>query len=707
MKKILHRTAPMIAAALAVIIAFSGANLNAFAEDSATAAKDGATAADTSAETDDASVSDDEKADENTDENTKDEMVYVLSDANGAIKKVIVSDWLRNGKGDATLDDVSSLKDIENVAGDETFTQNGNSLIWSADGGDIKYQGTTDAKPPVTVSVSYQLDGKDISADDIAGKSGRVTIRFDYENEQYEMKQIGGKDTKIYVPFVMLTGFMMDNESISNVEVSNGRMMNDGDRTYVMGFAVPGLKEDLGIADGEKLSDSLDVSDEIKEKIDDKVDKAEDDIDLPEYVEVSFDATDFKLDTTVTLASNSMFGNFDFDGIDGLDDLGDDMDELTSAMNKLIDGSSDLYDGLQTLLDRSGELVDGIDELAAALPDVYKLETGSAELADGLDEISSNSSTLVSGARQTFESLLSMADEQLEAAGVSAQKLTIGNYASVLSGIASSLNKTDIYNMAYKTAYSKVEATVRANEAAVREQVTEAVKAKVGESVRAAVFAQMGITEETYPQLDDATKAQVDGAIEQTTEAQMASTEVQATIDQNTEATIQSLIDDNMNSATVQDQINTAVSEAMAGAGSIAELKSSLDDYNKFYEGVIEYTDAVDSAASGAGEVADGVKKLYDSLSAGVPKMQSGAKELIDGETKLRDGAGDMRDGINELNEKGIKKLVDMFDGDYSALSDRLKAISEVAKDYNTFTGVSDDMDGSVRFFYRTDSIGE
>ncbi|MBQ7646452.1 MAG: hypothetical protein IJS94_04210, partial [Clostridia bacterium] len=137
---------------------------------------------------------------------SKDETVYVIADADGAVQKIIVSDWIKNTLGSASVNDSTALNDIVNVKGDETYTVGGNeSRVWDAQGNDIYYQGNIDRELPVARKVSYLLDGKSVTPDELKGKSGKVTIRFDYENKQYETVKINGKDEKIYVPFAMLT----------------------------------------------------------------------------------------------------------------------------------------------------------------------------------------------------------------------------------------------------------------------------------------------------------------------------------------------------------------------------------------------------------------------------------------------------------------------------------------------------------------------
>ena len=168
----------------------------------------------------------------------KEETVYLISDADGAVNKTIVSDWLKNTDGSATLEDTSDLQDIENVKGDESFTKNGNDLTWQADGNDIFYQGTTTKQAPVSEKITYYLDGKEMKPDEIAGKSGKVTIRFDYTNNEKTTATIDGKEEDVYVPFTVVTGMVL-NDSFKNVQVTNGKLISDGKNNAVVGIAMP------------------------------------------------------------------------------------------------------------------------------------------------------------------------------------------------------------------------------------------------------------------------------------------------------------------------------------------------------------------------------------------------------------------------------------------------------------------------------------
>ena len=288
-------------------------------------------------------------------ETSKDETVYVLAGADGTVQKIIVSDWIKNAMAADSLEDKTELSDIENIKGDESFTLGGdNSCVWDAQGNDIYYQGNIEKELPVQMSVCYTLDGQAIAPEALAGQSGHVTIRFDYQNMQYEEVLLDGKTEKIYVPFTMLTGMLLDTEVFRNVTISNGKLINDGDRIAVVGIAFPGLQEDLAIS---------------KEKLD-----------IPDYVEISADVENFEMGMTMTLATTELFGTIGSDKLD-LHELSDAMAELTDAMDQLLDGSSQLYDGLCTLLKKSGDLVYGMyqPEFICYTISVHCLISGSAQ----------------------------------------------------------------------------------------------------------------------------------------------------------------------------------------------------------------------------------------------------------------------------------------------------------------------------------------
>lgn len=645
---------------------------------------------------------------------SKDETVYVLTGADGSVKKIIVSDWLKNELGSASVADKSDLSDIENVKGDESYTINGDNMtVWDAQGNDIYYQGNIQKELPVGLSVRYYLDGKSVSPEELKGKSGKVTIRFDYENRQYETVQINGVNQRIYVPFAMLTGMILDNDTFQNVQITNGKLVNDGDRTMVVGLAFPGLQENLNLS--------------------------RDDLSIPDSVEITADVTNFSLGMTVTLACNDLFsqlGDVDLTSLDSTSAL----DQLTGAMDQLLSGSSALYEGLSTLLDKSGELVSGVEELAQGAAAIKsgadsvddgaaQLKAGLADLSSGLNTLSANSESLNSGAKQVFNSLLETAATQIRAKGLNVPDLTIENYAEELNTLIKSLDETTVYETALKQVTDAVEAqrpviTQKVTEAvrqqvetkvtaAVRQQVTEEVTAAVQQQVTATVTdtVQQQVAEQVIQAAANMSKADYDAAVaagiipQQTQDAvnaaiqaQMGSEAVQSKIAENVSAqmaseAVQSKITENIDTqisseavqatitentdaqmqteaiqATIQQQtelqVQKAISENMAsdavqsqlkkaseGAQTLIALKASLDDYNTFYLGLLTYTGGVDDAAAGANALYAGADQLKD----GTAQLRAGAAQLYNGVLQLQDGTPALVSGVTQLKDGAMQ----------------------------------------------------
>lgn len=676
---------------------------------------------------------------------SKDETVYVLAGADGSVQKIIVSDWLKNELGSASLTDKSGLSNIENVKGDESYSINGDNMtVWDAQGNDIYYQGDIQKELPVGLTVRYTLNGKAVSPEQLKGQSGKVTIRFDYENRQYETVQINGQNQRIYVPFAMLTGMILDNDTFRNVTVTNGKLVNDGDRTVVVGLAFPGLQENLNLS--------------------------RDQLSIPSSVEITADVTDFSLGMTVTLACNDLFSQLGDVDLGSLDAAGS-LNKLTDAMDQLLNGSSALYDGLTTLLDKSGELAAGVEELAQGAAAIKagadsldegaaELKAGLADLSEGLNKLSANSAALNGGAEQVFDSLLETATAQIRAKGLTVPDLTIENYAEELNKLIKSLDETTVY----ENALTQVTAAVEKQRPLIKEKVTAAVRQELEAKVTAAVKTEAttaaqaqvaenviqtatGMTKKDYDaavaagqipqatqdavnaaiqaqlsnpdvqkQINTAVEAQmasetVKNTIKAQTDAQMKTEKVQATISQNVELQVKKAIAENMASDEVQKQLQAA----SEGSKTLIALKASLDDYNAFYLGLLDYTAGVDEAAegsdelyAGAGDLKDGTAELRAGaakLYAGVLQLKDGAPALVSGVTQLKNGAMQLSEGLQQLNKEGIQKLTKLLQDDLGDLTARVQATIDVSRDYRSFSGISDDASGQVKFIYRTDEI--
>lgn len=307
----------------------------------------------------------------------KDESVYLISDANGNVNKTIVVDHLKNKDKKDTLEDASNLSDIENVKGKEKFTQSGDKLTWQAGGKDIYYQGTATEEPPVTQKVTYYLDGKEISPEDLAGKSGKVKIRFDYTNTTSYTETVNGEKQTVSVPFAAITGLVLG-DGFENIEVTNGKAEVSDSSSVVLGYALPGLKNSLGIKDKD----------------------LDGDVNIPEYMEMTADVKNFSMPAAMTFVVNAS----DYVSTDGIDtsDLDDMINDLKDASTQLQDGSKTLAegtdtlaDGLSTLQSKLGTFASGVGTLKSGLK---TYTDGVSTLSGGLNTLGNSTGALVSGA---------------------------------------------------------------------------------------------------------------------------------------------------------------------------------------------------------------------------------------------------------------------------------------------------------------------
>ena len=396
----------------------------------------------------------------------KDESVYLISDANGNVNKTIVVDHLKNKDKKDTLEDASNLSDIENVKGKEKFTQSGDKLTWQAGGKDIYYQGTATAEPPVTQKVTYYLDGKEISPEDLAGKSGKVKIRFDYTNTTSYTETVNGEKQTVSVPFAAVTGLVLG-DGFENIEVTNGKAEVSDSSSVVLGYALPGLKDSLGIKDKD----------------------LDGDVNIPEYMEMTADVKNFSMPAAMTFVVNAS----DYVSTDGIDtsDLDDMINDLKDASTQLQDGSKTLAegtdtlaDGLSTLQSKLGTFASGVGTLQSGLK---AYTDGVSTLSGGLNTLNSNVPTLSNGITTLNSSAKSLNDGVALLNATVSTKFTDSEKQTLLDQVHSTLasQKSEIEKQAQTTVASQKTAIQKQAQSAV-----DAQKSDIQKQAQSAVDAQ-------------------------------------------------------------------------------------------------------------------------------------------------------------------------------------------------------------------------
>ena len=674
---------------------------------------------------------------------SKEESVYVKADASGNVKKTTVSEWLKNPEK-GTVSDTSELKDIKNVKGDETFeTGSNNNVSWKSEGNDIYYQGTIDKELPVDVKVSYKLDGKSISPKDLKGKSGKVEIQFSYDNKSKQTVNVNGEDVEMYTPFTMVSAMMLSSDEYRNVSVENGKLISDGDKNIVVGVAFPGLANDLNLKD-------LDM-----------------DIDIPETVTITADVKDATVGTSITMASAELMNEFGLNDIDSFDDLQDSIDDLEDATNQLVDGSKEAADGSKELADGAGTLNDGAGTLASGagtLADgVNTLNEKSGTLVSGVNTLASGvgtytagvasiakNSQLISDNMQSLQGGVNKLEEQIAAQatqGLGEIKTNINNAKTgvdqINSAITTSLGegKPGVQGILSNASQALTGAYVTIDQNDVNVTVNS-VSLKNSESVNK-------IIEDSA--LSDDEKNALKNAINSAITKDNMNIEYKVELNENGNSKLNSAqqkiatangLVTTANGALSQlsDSMNTISGglSALAGENGIGQLEAAFAKNGSVDQGFAQLGQGVSELAVGTQALADGAAELNKNsaplmagvtslkdggsqLASGVSQLASGANQvadgagtlaggtqtLLDGANTLADGNQTLADGMQEYKEEAIDKLTDLFNGDISGVTDRIDAMTNLAKEYKSFAGISDGVSGTTKFIIETEGIDD
>lgn len=641
----------------------------------------------------------------------KDETVYVFAKANGDVDNILVNETLKNRDKSDKIEDTTDLKDIVNVKGDETFTQNGNKITWDAAGNEISYQGTTDKELPVSVKATYYLDGNEISPEDLAGKSGKVKIRLDYTSNETVTKEVNGKDEDISVPFVAVSGMVLG-DNFKNIQVTNGKYLAQGESNIVVGYAIPGL--DDGVKDAAADLDTK----------------------IPEYVEVSADVTDFSLDMTVTLLVNGSEMNFS-GGVD-LTDLDKLTDSLSSAGDQLADGSGELSDGATqvsdgagTLADKMGDLTSGAGSLKAGME---SLSSSSGDLSNGVSVINQSAQAIAAGVNTLDTAVNTKMTEEEQAAvaqqaasQVSAQ-LAEGTdmYNTIYNGAVSAYknNMTSAADQLYAS-YTTADATTGVS---LLEQMKGAILAQ-GASAAAQTAAQTAYNNAKDNGLDEANaQTAMATAFGSAYMSYANNPDNVAYAKAAAEKALQDLAAKTTTGIAAQgaDAIGNSVVAACTQAASQAAGQAAVQGAETAKATIASQIEATQangySLVSGANALAQGTSTLAGSipalkngisqlvsganaLASGAGQLKDGAVTLADGASQVADGAGTLNESLVTLNNEAIKKMISAYNGDVKDSVERLQAAMEAATEYDSFGGKSDNTAGVTKFIIKTAAI--
>lgn len=669
--------------------------------------------------------------DENPTEKT--ETVYSVLNSDGSISDTIVSSWLHDEDGINNIKETLNLTDVKNIKSNEKPSKDGNTYTWNAKGNDVYYEGTATKQLPVSVKIRYELDGQEMSAKDMEGKSGHLKLTISFTNNYSEVKNINGKSIVIHPSYLAGGMLNMSTGKFSNVKCESGKIVNDGTNEMLAFANIPGLNETLKSAGLDKVNNQLGISDDVT---------------------VEADVNDFDLGSIMVGMTNEIDLASELGEIGSVSELTDGVNQLIEADNQLIDGSKQLYDGTTQLKEQAAPLTGSSDQVRQLSAGAIQLNDGVKALQTGISQYTAGASAINEGVDQLYgipqnvgliqsavttstEEQASLVDgsqavadglgqllDQLNGSNVTASvkemntlldgsktklqgmadtlatdkktledmQTDLTNASTKLSGLSNLKNELDnlgneivtkeTQNNTAIADYNSKKKTVNDEITAIKNSMKTEIETSIGTlSTAKKALNDAGKTDEAYSiqtQIDalEAEKANVDAisTIEELSELQTLTEEFKTLND--TLVTVQSTVS----------EMSTLVSK------SISNLEGLATDVNT----ALTTIDTLSQTLSGSTKKVEGMQTMLNSLKPGVTELYNGALKINAGAINLGNKLGELqtasKSGVDKI-KAGTTQLTSnnaTLNGGASALSD---ATGTLAGQSGKFNEMADGLD--------------
>ncbi len=160
------------------------------------------------------------------------------------------------------------------------------------------------------------------------------------------------------------------------------------------------------------------------------------------------------------------------------------------------------------------------------------------------------------------------------------------------------------------------------------------------------------------------------------------------------------------------DQLSEGSKALNKGTGQLAEKTMELNKgVMEFQKGILGLSDGTTGLSNGLGQLAGGAGELnlgLGELNSGVGQLQTGGIALLDGSSQLVDGTGQLNDGMHKFAAEAMNKIrekLDTGDLDIVEVLEVKDEMVKISKENKTFSGITEDMDGSVKYILKTPSV--
>lgn len=657
----------------------------------------------------------------------KDENVFVFLNPDGSISEQIVSDWLHSETGFHGVKDTSTLGDISVLKGDATLNQDGEKLVWDTPATDIYYQGNTAKTPPITAAITYQLDGKEVPAEALAGQDGHLVINIKLTNHETQQQTFGGKERTVCTPFATLVTADLPVDVFYNVKAEHGTVQTDSANQLVCFLAMPGMRDSLrGLltSDLTKLNDML--LDEVTIEADVKqfamptillaaatsVDELSD---LPDVSGVS-DKLDELSDGTKTLKEGATLldskmaelqsGYNTFDA--GVDSALSGAQQVKSGADQLLTGTQSLNAGVASLQAGSNKLAGSLNEqlvpqLMGAATLQKTLQTDMASLNTKLAALQTGSVTLPDSAVQQVSAAVSPAVSNAfgTVAGVAANSASQATATQIITALAAQSQQLQTQIDTYTQQAADATATGDADAAALVQQATIA-KTTLDNAIASI---QTGLQS---PDSAAAVTAAVNSAVSGSQQVADAGANIGNTVVTAVQAAAPSVVQGVVGGLQGDlDKVNTESTSLMTGMSALMGALYQKDDPNNT-ETVVGAANALATGASqvahGAAALQDGVSKLSggaNSLSDGLSKLSTSSKTIKSSLTQFKSGTLELANGTLTLADGVGQMTSNSLVQNLPTIDNVMAQMRQQAEDYTSYTGSVQGQKASVKFIMK------
>lgn len=648
----------------------------------------------------------------------KTETVYTVLNNDGSVKDVTVSSWLHDDDGIRNISESLDLKNVENVKNDEKPEVKGNVYTWNSDGNDVYYQGTSEKQLPISIQIRYELDGKEMSAKEVANKSGHLKIKFHFENLESKTIAVNGRTVTIHPSFVGGGMLNLDADHYSNVKCDTGKIVNDGTNEMLVFATVPGLSTTLNDMGLSKVANEFNISDDTV---------------------IEADVKEFDLGSVMIAMTNELTLE-DITTKISTGDLTSGIAQLMDASEQLLDGSKQLHEGtvelntsakpltssypqIEVLAGASTQLHQGTSSLLQGITQytngVSKLDEGNKKLEqipEGVNSLYGGSMSLQKGAQRLEAGInqIKSKTDALDESKLAMLEQTMEGSKKQLEAMRSIIQKDQKVLETMKTSLEAVNKVVE-DLGAQKEDFVKLIGAYNQQvSVNNDIVKKNNEVIENLQQQIDTANTQLNTSVNhvnsQINQAIQNLETAKGSVDEATKAELDQQIQSLKSSKVDVDAIQGDISNLeqlksvdgtilLQGLQNIAEKLSGLDVVvNESQNALVELGTDVNEALAGLKQMEEALNKVNSMLPVDavtmIKELKAGVDQLSAGANSLTNGSLALEHGLDQLSKKSTTAITSLNEGSTALVSNN-EALVAGANQLDEGAGMLESQKGS------------